>query len=272
MKLSVITATRDRPRSLIEITAVSLLKQTTQEFEWVIVNDGGNPETKEAVRALRAPFKVVYCEIEHPIQGFGMCYARNQALGIASGDIVAYLDDDNDFYPDYIAETTRAFEVNPNARYLMCQQRRRRDIVLGDIVAKRGKEYTQPSNAAGVVSLIKEKDRFDSNGFAHYREQSLQWKPEYNLLADFEFFLRCVNTWGEDTFFFLPKVLVHYVQSSTGQVGLSTAGDALKEYEQLYQARHDYNGFQKYGSRHLEANIERFAAKIPSQRHTGFVL
>ncbi|WP_143874362.1 glycosyltransferase [Nostoc sp. 'Peltigera malacea cyanobiont' DB3992] len=41
MKLSIITATYNRPEKLSTIAPKSLLNQTDHNFEWIIINDGG---------------------------------------------------------------------------------------------------------------------------------------------------------------------------------------------------------------------------------------
>ncbi|NEU71852.1 glycosyltransferase [Hassallia byssoidea VB512170] len=56
MKISIITATYNRPSQLsamarsaraLAIALPSILNQIDNQFEWIIVNDGGDPETRE---------------------------------------------------------------------------------------------------------------------------------------------------------------------------------------------------------------------------------
>lgn len=62
-----------------------------------VINDGGNQKTKDVIVDTNAHFPIAYLEIEHPSTGFGLCSAPNLGLGAATGDIVTYLDDDNQF-------------------------------------------------------------------------------------------------------------------------------------------------------------------------------
>ena len=95
MKVSIITATYNRPEKLSAIALPSLLNQTDKNFEWVVINDGANPQTREIIHTLSLDFPIVYLEIAHPSSGFGLCYARNLGIESATKDLISYLDDDN---------------------------------------------------------------------------------------------------------------------------------------------------------------------------------
>lgn len=91
--LSIITATRYRPELLAKAID-SLAAQTCQDFEWIVINDGCDPNTREVVTR-SANFPHTYLEMTHPTTGFGLSIGRNRGLILAVGDIVTYLDDDN---------------------------------------------------------------------------------------------------------------------------------------------------------------------------------
>jgi len=77
------------------IALPSLINQTDCNFEWVVVNDGGNPETREIVSNLKTNFSLLCVEIKHSSTGFGLSRARNAGLEAASCELITYLDDDN---------------------------------------------------------------------------------------------------------------------------------------------------------------------------------
>ncbi|MDF5724241.1 MAG: glycosyltransferase [Rhizonema sp. PD37] len=60
MKVSIITATYNRPEKLRAISLPSLMNQTDRDFEWVVINDGANPQTREIIHSLEADFPIVY--------------------------------------------------------------------------------------------------------------------------------------------------------------------------------------------------------------------
>lgn len=55
MKLSIITATHKRPKKLKNVCLSSILSQTWKDFEWVVVNDGADQETRELIEGVDSP-------------------------------------------------------------------------------------------------------------------------------------------------------------------------------------------------------------------------
>ena len=47
MKLSLITGTRERANTLASCALPSVLMQTDCQFEWIVINDGADPQTRE---------------------------------------------------------------------------------------------------------------------------------------------------------------------------------------------------------------------------------
>jgi len=159
--------------------------------------------------------------------------ARNLGLNEASGDLIAYLDDDNAIDPQFVERTKRFMGDNPSIRCSMAQQWRRRDVVQGGQVVKSGKPFISPVAGCSVEALIIQKALFDSNGFVHYRQDSPQWNPNFKVFADYQFFLQCLEHWGRDSFKLHESLLVHYVQRSDGVIGRSGYGEWAMELERI---------------------------------------
>lgn len=241
--ISIITATHLRPGHLAERALPSVLAQTDNRFEWVIVNDGGDPETRAVIQSAQAKHPEVaisYHEIEHSASGFGLCHARNRGLDVAVGDFVTYLDDDNRLKPTFVAETLRFMAGRPELSMTMAQQERRRDIVLDGVVARRGSEFIAPATGASLGSLVRLKDIFDSNGFCHTRSTALRWNGAYRVFADYEFLLQCASIWGINAFALNEQILVEYVQSSEGTIGRSNFEDWASELRSIHADRARY--------------------------------
>ncbi|BCL39650.1 glycosyltransferase family 2 protein [Nostoc sp. MS1] len=236
MTISVITATYNRPQQLYTVAFNSLLNQTDHSFEWVVVNDGCNPQTREMIATLQAPFPIAYLEIEHSSTGFGLCYARNAGLNIATGSLITYLDDDNSFEREFICATKHFFQQHDFVKYSMAIQKRRRDVVLHDKTIRSSKVFTSPSNSfCTLEQLISQQEIFDSNGFTHVHNLALKWNPNYQIFADYEFLLQCTKQYGNSTFKLHPQVLVNYIQSSTGTIGCSHYCQWATELKQILQ-------------------------------------
>ena len=87
--MSVILPTRDRCQ-LLERAIASVMCQTYPNWEIAVADDGSVDKTSEFLARLNDK-RVKSVRIE----GRGVCAARNAALGLAAGEIIAYLDDDN---------------------------------------------------------------------------------------------------------------------------------------------------------------------------------
>ena len=89
-------------------TLDSALKQTFQNSEIIVVNDG-SPDSAELENQLLPYFdKIVYIEQENS----GAAAARNTAILASRGTIVAFLDGDDIWYPEYLASQINFLETN----------------------------------------------------------------------------------------------------------------------------------------------------------------
>ncbi|MCC7302110.1 MAG: glycosyltransferase family 2 protein [Bacteroidia bacterium] len=103
---SVIIPTFNR-KVLLEYTLDALAAQTYQEYEAIVVDDGGSDGTEEMVRQ-RADARLRYHRITNSERGA----ARNAGTALAKGDYITFLDSDDLPYPDLLenaAESVRNF-------------------------------------------------------------------------------------------------------------------------------------------------------------------
>ena len=91
--------TRDRA-VLAERAVRSVLAQSFHDFEIVVVIDGPDPETNEALRQLRDE----RLRIVHLGENVGGSEARNIGVRFARGKWIALLDDDDEWLPDKLAK------------------------------------------------------------------------------------------------------------------------------------------------------------------------
>jgi len=95
--VSVIVPTLNRPDTLREAIE-SIAGQTLRDLEVIVVNDGGEP-VDDVLDSFRDRLTVV--SLIHP-ERRTQAVARNTALACAQGRYVAYLDDDDVFYPAHL--------------------------------------------------------------------------------------------------------------------------------------------------------------------------
>lgn len=105
---SVVIPTYNRPRMLIRAVS-SVLAQTMEAFEIIIVDDCSTSSYREVVGAFRDPRVRTLRLPQHS----GAAAARNAAVQNARGRYVAFLDDDDEFMPTFLAETHRLYLDQP---------------------------------------------------------------------------------------------------------------------------------------------------------------
>jgi glycosyltransferase involved in cell wall biosynthesis len=102
--VTVLVPTFNRRRSLPRALA-SVLRQTHRELEVFVIRDGGE-EVADVVRAFHDPRLVFIDRSENR----GKPSSLNEALGRARGKYVAYLDDDDVYYPGHVETLVAALE------------------------------------------------------------------------------------------------------------------------------------------------------------------
>ena len=111
--ITVVTPTRNR-LALLTRTLQSLSRQegvSADDFEVIVVVDGGYDGTPEALRQMTFPFRLKVLEQVRS----GVAVARNAGWRAAGADLVLFLDDDIIGKPRLLAEHLAAHRAQPNA-------------------------------------------------------------------------------------------------------------------------------------------------------------
>lgn len=119
-ELTVIIVTRDRADDLKNTSLPSLAAQTCHSFD-VLVWDASNSDHSRNT--------VVRAGLEHPWMHVhyvraprkGTACQRNDALDACTSELVLYIDDDAELFPNAIAELLRVFRTDTSARIGGCQ-------------------------------------------------------------------------------------------------------------------------------------------------------
>jgi len=88
----------------------SVLNQTFQEFEMIIVNDGSTDKSAEVVKSFTDP-RIRLIQQENA----GVSAARNRGIEEAKADLIAFLDSDDEWTPSFLETVLRLRERYPEA-------------------------------------------------------------------------------------------------------------------------------------------------------------
>jgi len=132
--------------AFIKETLDSVFAQTYSHYEAIVVNDG-SPDTPELEQVLASYMhRVTYIKQENR----GLSGARNTGIRAATGSLIAILDADDLWTPDYLEEQTKFLRKHPEYDLVYSNAR-----LFGDTVYD-GQEYTAvcPSTGEATAAAI----------------------------------------------------------------------------------------------------------------------
>lgn len=107
--ISVMMITKNRAQ-LLKRALLSILKQSFSDYEVVIVNDGSSDETNEVISEYATKMSII--QTTHLVSQ-GIVASRQEALGLAKGEYLAILDDDDVWIdPDKLKQQFEYLERN----------------------------------------------------------------------------------------------------------------------------------------------------------------
>src|SRR5437879_5592132 len=92
----------------------SALDQRFHDFEVIVVNDGCTDDTANVLDQFAGRIRLIN-QLNR-----GPACARNAAAKIAHGEYLAFLDADDKWKPDMLAQTVAALEANPDCVLAYC--------------------------------------------------------------------------------------------------------------------------------------------------------
>ena len=110
--ISVIVPTYNRAWALGEALD-SVLAQTYPAVELIVVDDGSTDETPDLLARYGDDLRVL------TLENGGVSQARNHGISASTGEFIAFLDSDDRWLPDKLAEQAAFFKATPEA--LICQ-------------------------------------------------------------------------------------------------------------------------------------------------------
>ncbi|MFH0846035.1 MAG: glycosyltransferase family 2 protein [Patescibacteria group bacterium] len=106
-KISVIIPTHNRPE-LLERAIQSVLCQTFQDFEIIVIDDGLEKRADKIISQI-SDERIQYIQ---NIKNLGASASRNVGINKAKGKYITFLDDDDEFYPEKIEKQYQIIEAS----------------------------------------------------------------------------------------------------------------------------------------------------------------
>lgn len=108
MKFSLVLATVGRCEE-VRSFLTSLLDQSCQDFEVIVADQNKSSEVEDLCREYSARMQIKHLRIER----LGLSHARNVGLRVASGDVLAFPDDDCEYPGELLSKVREQFAANP---------------------------------------------------------------------------------------------------------------------------------------------------------------
>ena len=243
MLVSVVIPTLDRPKLLLRAIE-SVLRQTYREIELIVVADRPDPDTVSAVRSMEDP-RLRLILNPRPSTAAG---ARNIGADQATGEWIAFLDDDDEWLPNKL-ERQLAFAAGRAPALLTC---------LSQIVTPTG-SYVAPQvmyDNTGPIDeyLFDRRSMFTRPGFIQTSSfllpRSLFDKVRFNVSSahdDWEFLLRLPNE-TDARIETVPEVLVVVYFDERGSTNTIRTWSWMRSLDWIdgmrpIISRHAYSGF-----------------------------
>lgn len=148
----------------------SILDQTYDNFEFIIVDDGSTRNTQTVLQKLQDIRMTV---IRHEVNR-GFVAALNTGLRAAKGEFIVRMDTDDLVDPTYVDTLVTAMEQNPEYSVISCRARQFRDDgslgpIVGQVGEKRAKNIIRRDPPVHGASIMRRSDLVEVGGYPDYR-------------------------------------------------------------------------------------------------------
>jgi glycosyltransferase involved in cell wall biosynthesis len=205
--VSVVIPTRNRPELVLRAVR-SALGQTYRNLEIVVVVDGPDAQTVGALVDL-GESSVRIC---HLAESVGGAEARNEGVRAATGEWIAFLDDDDEWLPTKIEKQVKAAVQSGNPLAIVTCK-----IVLrgggSDSVVPH--KLPKPGQPISEYVLGAPRNGFQTSSYFASRALMLlvPWSKNLKGLQDFDWFLRAASYPGATLTVVAEPLSIYYVES-----------------------------------------------------------
>ena len=126
-KVSVIIPSYNSQETIVD-SIISVINQTYRNLELIIVDDGSTDDTVRKCEEFLLNKSIAFKIIKK--SNGGPSSARNQGINHSTGDLIAFLDSDDLWYPEKISISLEVFDKYPKVGIIgnLCDEKNKRDM------------------------------------------------------------------------------------------------------------------------------------------------
>ncbi|GAB6041086.1 hypothetical protein JCM17961_17600 [Endothiovibrio diazotrophicus] len=214
--MSVIVRTKDRPQ-LLALALDSVVAQSHRPIELVVVNDGGEEVAELLESRLEALDGLRYVAHDAP---HGRSAAANAGLQLATGDLLLFLDDDDEIDADHLAALVAALRANPGVAAAYAGVRLVADD--GESLGELNRPFSYPRLVKGNYIPI--------HGVLFSRsllDQGVRFDESLAVYEDWDFWLQVAQ---HTALFHVDRISASYRQGGGSGVGLGCSAADLHRH------------------------------------------
>jgi hypothetical protein len=226
--VSIIVRTHHGRRGFLEECLHSLARQTYTELEVVVVEDGGD-ESQILAQDFAADSGRRLNYLSSPRQGRSR--AGNVGLAAARGELLGFLDDDDQFLPDHVALLVRALSERPQAAaaYSLAYEVPTRVVSREPLAYAEAGRYVVHRRPFAPADLLA-RNLLPIQAVLFRREL-------FERLGGFSESLEVLEDWDLWIRYLVPESLVHVPQVTSLHRVPGDADEALRRYRQMQEYR-----------------------------------
>jgi len=218
-------------------TLDSVFDQSFTDFEVIVVNDG-SPDTVELERVLE-PYMSRICYIKQ--KNLGAAAARNEGLRAAKGELIAFLDSDDLWLPEYLDQQLKFLREQDCD--LVCADA----LVFGDALDAGGTymenlmETAPPTGLVSFLDLVSGERSLITSGVVARRDLILKvgsFDEALRNAQDFDLWLRLAHSGARLAYH--RRVLLRYRTRANSLTG-DDINSLVRELRVLDKIQHSYS-------------------------------
>lgn len=231
--VSVVTPTFNRAHTL-QCAISSVLNQTYENWELLIIDDGSTDNTKQLVGA-ESDQRIHYFHKENG----GPSKARNLGISKAKGKWIMYLDSDDELLPECIDTMLKWLNKSPKAIFAFPRSTRTLELWENGKLLKSVDDSGDTPPQFTIQDIFNRNAGFSPNGFTHLRkvyDEGIQWDEGLSLMEDWELMLSLGEKYPNG-FLYVPVVLQRYTQrfGSDNLVSKTQYSSWADAFEYIYE-------------------------------------